>query len=140
MRMIPAVALVAISVPAAAQTSSHRSAQAATGQPLRLGVYATVKADCTPGPLPELKVLAMPSQGRLTVRRGRVKIGAGFRCPYLETPVQVVLYQSHAGYVGIDEVSYEVRSADGRVQSHIVRITVVANLRPGPEPPGQLDL
>jgi hypothetical protein len=34
-------------------------------------------------------------------------------CPEVEAPVQVIFYQSRAGFVGSDTLTYEVKNAAG---------------------------
>lgn len=115
---------------AAAQDSRYRSADAVTGKPLRIGIYGNVKKDCSAGPLPEVRVTTLPKHGTLAVRAGKVKTNRVANCPNLETPIQGVFYQSNAGYAGADEIGYEVKSAEGKVQSHSVRITVTRQPNP----------
>jgi hypothetical protein len=117
---------------APAQDKIYRSLDAQPGQTLRLAVYGNVSKDCTPGPLPEVKVLAPPRNGSLAVRSGKTKAGALSRCPNLEVPIQGIFYEAKANYSGADEVAYEVRRADRPVQSFTVRITVGARAKPKP--------
>lgn len=117
--------------PAGSQTNSlHRSADAVAGKALRVGIYGNVKKDCSAGPLPEVKVVTPPKFGSLAVKTGKVKTNRVVNCPNIETPVQGVFYQARAGYVGVDEIGYEVRSAEGKVQIHSVRINVATQPNP----------
>ncbi len=126
---------------AIAQTESlHRSAEAVANKPLRIGIYGNVKKDCAPGPLPEVKVTTPPKHGTLAVRTGKVKTNRVANCPNLETPIQGVFYQARAGYTGVDEIGYEVRSAEGKVQSHSVRINVTSQANPKAKPSDATDL
>lgn len=113
------------SVACLAQTNTvYRTADAAPGKTLRLGLYGSVKKDCSVGPLPEVKVLTPPKHGSLAVRSGRVKASRVRNCSNLEAPVQGVFYQPARGYTGPDEIRYEVKSAEGGVQAHTVKINV----------------
>jgi hypothetical protein len=124
-----------------AQTDSvHRSAEAVAGKPLRIGIYGNVKKDCSAGPLPELKVVTPPKHGTLAIRTGKVKTNRIANCPNLETPIRGVFYQATAGYTGVDEISYEVRSAEGKVRSHSVRINVSNQPNPKAKPSEPTDL
>ncbi len=110
---------------ALAQTNSaHRSADVVAGKSHRLGVYGNVQKDCTSGPLPTVRVVTAPKHGELNVRSGKLKAGRISRCPKLEATAQGIFYKANATYKGIDEVSYEVKSASGKLESHTVRITV----------------
>ena len=117
--------LVLSATAALAQTNSaHRSADAVTGKQQRLGVYGNVQKDCTSGPLPTIRVVTPPKHGELNVRSGKLKAGRISHCPKLEATAQGVFYKPNPTYKGPDEVSYEVRSAIGKVENHTVRITV----------------
>lgn len=123
-------------LPAAAQGEKvYRSADAVTGKTVRLGIYANVSKECTNGPLPEVKVVTPPKYGSLSVRSGNLKAGVVPRCPTLEVPAQGVFYQSNPRYTGADEVAYEVKHQNGRVQSLSVKITVTGEAKPGAKPP-----
>jgi hypothetical protein len=131
---LPAAAITALAcvvllpgVAAWAQTNSaYRSVDAAAGKPHRLGAYGNVTKDCTSGPLPTIRVVTPPKHGELNVRSGTLKAGRITRCPKLEAKAQGVFYRASPQYTGTDEVSYEVRSASGKVESHTVRINVTS--------------
>lgn len=94
------------------------------GNSHRLGVYGNVQKDCRSGPLPTVRVVTLPKHGELNVRSGKLKAGRISRCPKLEATAQRVFYKPNSNYKGADEVSCEVKSANGKVESHTVRITV----------------
>src|SRR5215218_4907181 len=126
-RLAPALAcaLVLSASAALAQTNSaHRSADVVAGRPHRLGAYGNVQKDCTSGPLPTVRVVTPPKHGELNIRSGKLKAGRISRCPKLEATAQGISYKASPTYKGADEVSYEVRSASGKVESHTVGITV----------------
>ena len=54
-------ALVPITGALAQSNSVYRSADAVAGKSERLGVYGNVQKDCTPGPLPTVRVVTPPS-------------------------------------------------------------------------------
>jgi hypothetical protein len=108
-----------------AQTNSaYRSTDVVAGKRQRLGVYGNVQKDCTSGPLPTVRVVTPPKHGELNVRSGKLKAGRISRCPKLEATAQGIFYKPNPAYKGADEVSYEVKSASGKLESHTVRITV----------------
>ncbi|WP_201859956.1 4-aminobutyrate aminotransferase [Microvirga soli] len=94
------------------------------GKPHGLGVYGNVQKDCTSGPLPTVRVVTPPKHGELNVHSGKLKAGRISRCPKLEATAQGVFYKPNPSYKGADEVSYEVKSASGKIERHAVRITV----------------
>ena len=123
---------------ALAQSNSvYRSADAVAGESERLGVYGNVQKDCTPGPLPTVRVVTPPKHGELNVRGGTLKVGRITHCPKLAPTAQGIFYKANPNYKGPDEVSYEVKSASGKVEAHTVRITVKdtspADAKPTPE-------
>ncbi|WP_445504371.1 4-aminobutyrate aminotransferase [Microvirga sp. G4-2] len=127
----PAAALVLASSLAVSGTavlaqanSAYRSTDVVAGKTHRLGVYGNVQKDCTSGPLPTVRVVTPPKHGELNVRNGKLKAGRISRCPKLEAAAQGVFYKPNPTYKGADEVSYEIKSASGKVESHTVRITV----------------
>jgi hypothetical protein len=121
-----------------AQTNSaYRSTDVVAGKPHRLGVYGNVQKDCTSGLLPTVRVVTPPKHGELNVRSGKLKAGRISRCPKLEAAAQGIFYKPSPTYNGADEVSYEVKSASGKVESHTVRLTVreatPADAKPNPD-------
>jgi hypothetical protein len=126
-RLVPALAcaLTLSAAPTLAQSNSaHRSADVVSGKQHRLGAYGNVQKNCTSGPLPTIRVVTPPKHGELNIRSGKLKAGRISRCPSLEPTAQGVFYKASPTYKGVDEVSYEVRSASGKVESHTVSITV----------------
>jgi hypothetical protein len=129
--------LVLFAAAALAQSNSaYRSADAVAGKLHRLGVYGSVQKDCTSGPLPTIRVVTPPKHGELNVRSGKLKAGRITRCPRLEAAAQGVFYKANPTFKGTDEVSYEVRSASGKVESHTVRVTV-KDTQPSDSKPGE---
>jgi hypothetical protein len=126
----------------AQSNSAFRNAEVVAGKQERLGVYGNVQKDCTSGPLPAVRVVSSPKQGELNVRSGKLKAGRISRCPKLEATAQGVFYKPNPAYKGADEVSYEVKSASGKVESHTVRITVKeaipADAKPNSDAEGDL--
>ena len=74
---------IAAGVALAQSNSVYRSADTVASEPERLGVYGNVQKDCTPGPLPTVRVVAPPKHGELNLRSGALKVGRITRCPKL---------------------------------------------------------
>lgn len=110
--------------PALAQTTVTRSETAATGKTVRLAIVPNLKKDCSAGPMPEIRVSGAPKNGSLITKAGKIKTPASYRCPGKEASVQAVFYQSKAGFTGTDEVTVDVKDADGNVQTQNIKITV----------------
>jgi hypothetical protein len=139
-RLAPALACALILSATAAwgqSNTAYRSTDVVAGKSHRLGVYGNVQKDCTSGLLPTVRVVTPPKHGELNVRSGKLKAGRISRCPKLEATAQGVFYKPNPAYKGADEVSYEVKSASGKVESHTVRITVKeampADTKPTPD-------
>lgn len=116
--------VISIGAVMAQSNSTYRGADVTAGRQHRLGVYGNVQKDCTSGPLPTIRVVTPPKHGELNVRSGKLKAGRISRCPKLEATAQGIFYKASPTYKGTDEVGYEVRSANSKVERHIVRITV----------------
>ena len=126
-------AVISISTAAFAQpapTSNYTSIEATPAKPVQLGYHASAhKSNCTPAPLPTIRVIEAPKSGPLTVRRGELKTDQIAGCPGLKIPAQVVFYQARAGATGSDHLVYEVTTATGEVGSYDVTI----NIKEAPE-------
>jgi hypothetical protein len=128
-----ALALAAVVSAAAlaqpAPSSNYTSFEATPGNPVQLGYYASAHKDCTPAPLPVVRVIEAPKSGTLTVRRGELKTDRVAGCPGLKMPAQVVFYQARAGVTGSDHLVYEVANPTGEVGTYDVGI----NIKEAPE-------
>ena len=105
-------------------STNYTSVEATSEKPAQLSYHASVQKDCSPAPLPTVRVIAAPKAGILTVRAGQLTTSKVVRCGRVKTPVQLVFYQARADFAGLDELKYEVTSADGQVAIYEVTITV----------------
>jgi hypothetical protein len=113
---------VALAQPA--PTSNYTSFEATSAKPVQLGYYASAQKNCTPAPIPTIRVIEAPKSGTLTVRRGELKTDQIAGCPGLKMPAQVVFYQARAGATGSDHLVYLVTNPTGEVGSYDVTITI----------------
>jgi hypothetical protein len=116
-----------ISTAASAQpapTSNYTSFDAVPGKPVQLGYYASAHKNCTPAPLPVVRVIEAPNSGMLTVRRGELKTDQVAGCPGLKIPAQVVFYQAGVSATGSDHLVYEVTTPTGEVGTYDVTIKI----------------
>ena len=127
------ISTVALAQPA--PTSNYTSIEATSAKPVQLGYYASAKKDCTPAPLPTIRVIEAPKSGTLTVRRGELKTDIIPGCPGLKMPAQVAFYQARAGATGSDHLVYEVTTSTGEVGTYDVTITIKEV--PKPASPGK---
>lgn len=124
-RSIAAVtAALLFAAPALAQTTVTRSETTASGKTVRLAIVPNLKKDCSVGPMPEIRVSGAPKNGSLITKAGKIKTPASYRCPNKEAAVQAIFYQSKAGFSGFDEVTVDVKSSDGTVETQNIKITV----------------
>jgi hypothetical protein len=110
--------------PVLGQATNYTSVEATAGKPVQLTYHASAHKNCTPAPLPTVRVTQSPKAGVLVVRKAVLTTDKIAGCPSLKTPAQVVFYQARPNYVGADHVSYEVTNANGDVASYDVTITV----------------
>lgn len=135
-RLVPTVFAVLASVAAFAQSANYTSVETIAGVATRIGYYASAKKDCTPAPLPTIRVLKPPKRGILSIKAGAVVTNQLANCPNLKAPAQVLFYQGNADYQGADELVYEVTSSSGEVGVYNVSVTVKEAPRPAPPTPG----
>ena len=79
---------------------NYTSVDATSDKPVQLGYHASAHKNCTPAPLPTIRVIEAPKSGMLTVRRAVLTTERVAGCPGLKTPAQVVLYLARPGYAG----------------------------------------
>jgi hypothetical protein len=119
--------LVALaSGPVVGQDSTYRSVAVVTGRQVRLSLHFNLNKDCSPAGPPKIRVIAPPRHGTLSIRGGTARAERVRNCEKVQTPVRLVLYASNPGYIGEDQVTYEVTRADGITESQVVAITVKA--------------
>jgi len=124
--LIPLVAAV-ISTAALAQpapTSNYTSIEATPDKPVQLGYHASAHKNCTPAPLPTVRIIEAPKWGILTVRKAVLTTDKIAGCPGLKIPAQVVSYQARAGAAGNDHIVYEVTDFNGEVGTYDVTIKI----------------
>jgi uncharacterized membrane protein len=113
--------------PAAGPSNTvERNARAAAGKPIRIGVYLNVQPDCSSGPLPSIRLVSPPANGKVQIKRGKVSATNYKQCLALEVPGLVAFYQSKPDFAGVDTVTLEVRFPQGRSQVQHITINVGA--------------
>jgi len=103
-------------------STTQREVKGKSGQEIRIGIFANVRADCTSGPLPTIRLIQPPVNGKITVRKGRLNATNFKQCLALEVPALIAIYRSAADFEGIDSAIIEVRSSKPATQ--LQRITV----------------
>jgi len=124
---IACVAISLLPTTAPAQTANYTTVEATSEKPVQLSYHGSAHKNCTPAPLPTVRVMEPPKSGMLTVRRATLTTNKVAGCPAMKTPAQVVFYQARASYEGPDHVKYEVTSENGEVAIYDVTITIKAS-------------
>jgi hypothetical protein len=81
-----------------------------------------VRADCTSGPLPTIRLVSPPTSGKVVVKTAKVKATNYKACLALEVPAYIAFYKSAPDFSGADVMSVEVSYPAGRTE--IQKITV----------------
>ena len=110
---------------AAAQTTSlDREVKATPGREARVGIYISMRADCTAGPLPAIRLSVAPQHGAVSVRRATLKATNLKQCMAAELPALVAFYRPRAEAAGDDRFELEVSFATGRKQVQRFHVTI----------------
>jgi hypothetical protein len=101
--------------------------KAAPGKDVRVGIYTTIRPDCTSGPLPAIRLAAPPAHGAVTVKRATFKATNIKQCLATEVPAFVAFYRAADGFNGPDAFVLEVSWAGGRKEMQRFQMTVSSN-------------
>jgi hypothetical protein len=97
-------------------TSLDREVKAVPGREVRVGIYTSMRADCSAGPLPAIRLAIAPNHGTVTVRRATIKATNVKQCLAAELPAFVAFYRAKADSSNEDRFELEVSFAAGRKQ------------------------
>ena len=121
---VAAAVLCAASAAGAQTTSLDREVKATPGREVRVGIYTSMRADCTAGPLPAIRLSVAPEHGTVTVRRATLKATNVKQCLAAELPALVAFYRPKADSANDDRFELEVSFAAGRKQIQRFHVTV----------------
>ncbi len=107
-------------------TTVERNAKGPAAKNIQIGVYINVRSDCTSGPLPTIRLVTRPTNGTLTIRRGKVNATNYKQCLALEVPGFVAFYKSKSDFTGTDLATIEVKYPHGRTEIQLITIHVGA--------------
>jgi uncharacterized membrane protein len=116
---------------AGAQTPPDREVKATPGREVRVGIYTSMRADCTAGPLPAIRLSVAPEHGAVTVRRATLKATNVKQCLAAELPALVAFYRPKPDSANDDRFELEVSFADGRKQIQRFRVTIANGAKEG---------
>jgi hypothetical protein len=106
------------------QGSSIREIKAAPGQEVRVGIYISIRSDCSAGPLPAIRLAIAPEHGTVTVRRAMLKATNLKQCLATEVPAFVAFYRAAAGSNSEDQFELEVNYSAGRKQMQQFHVSI----------------
>ena len=95
---------------------------------INAGIFASIRRDCTAGPLPVVRLLTPPAHGKVIVKQGRLRATNLKQCLGTDLPAFIAIYRSAHDFIGQDIFTLEVVGAGGK--SQIQRITVTV-MKPG---------
>jgi len=122
-----AIFVVGFSALASAQDKSvDRTAQGQAGKDVRVGVYVNVQDDCTPGPLPTIRLSTPATHGRVIVKKAKVSATNYKQCLALEVTGFVAFYRSQPDFSGNDVFALEVKYPSGRTETQRFTVTIAA--------------
>jgi hypothetical protein len=102
----------------------ERELKVAPGRDLRVGIFTSIRPDCTSGPLPAIRLASPPAHGTVIVKRGTLKATNFKQCLATEVPAFVAFYRAAQNFNGTDVFDLEINFADGRKQIQHFRISV----------------
>ncbi len=94
------------------------------GSDVRVGIYTSMKPDCTSGPLPAIRLVTPPAHGTITVRRATLKATNFRQCLATDVPAFVAIYRAVQDFNGKDEFEIEVNFSGGRKQTQHFHVSV----------------
>src|SRR5580658_7138182 len=121
-----AALLLGIGVPAAQAQGDviERQLKAVPGRDVRFAIFTDIKADCTSGPLPAIRLATAPAHGVVTVKRATLKATNIKQCLAIEVPAFVAFYRASADYSGADDFELEIGLPNGHKQRERIHMTV----------------
>ncbi len=129
---LAAVVLLCAATAGYAQTSSlDREVKATRGREVRVGIYTSMRPDCTAGPLPAIRLSVVPEHGTVSVRRAMLKATNLKQCLAIELPALVAFYRPKADPTNDDRFELEVSFAAGRKQIQRFHVTISTGANEG---------
>jgi hypothetical protein len=122
--VVSAVVLACMTFASAQAQIVNRTVSGKPDTDIRVGVYVSIRPDCTSGPLPSIQLISPPQNGRVTVKKAKVTATNYKQCLAVEVPGFVAFYRSRPDFVGVDVVTLEVKLADGKTVVQRISISV----------------
>ncbi len=102
----------------------ERTLKAIPGQNVRVGIYTSIRPDCTSGPLPAIRLAHAPAHGVVSVKRAMLKATNVKQCLAIDVPAFVAFYHAAQDFNGADEFELEVTFSGGRKEIQNFRVSV----------------
>jgi hypothetical protein len=120
--LLCSLAIASASAEAGAQEKQIKTSQGIDGN---LAILVQVNSDCTPGPIPELRIDVAPANGWLIVKNGLIHLpDSAPNCKGAAVPANAIFYRSKPGFSGEDHVSVEVTFAGAPARTENYSISV----------------
>ena len=125
-RWLAAALLLCLSAPPAVAQATlvERSVNAVAGRDMRVGIYTTIRPDCTSGPLPAIRLASAPAHGTVSVKRATLKATNIKQCLAIDVPAYVAVYRAAADFHGADDFQLEVTFTGGRKELQHFTVSV----------------
>ena len=91
----------------------EHTVKATPGQNVRVGIYTSIRPDCTSGPLPAIRLARPPAHGVVSVKRAMLKATNVKQCLAIDVPAFVAFYRAAQDFNGDDEFQLEVTFSGG---------------------------
>ncbi len=117
------LALPALAV--AQQGAMQREVKGKPDTDINAGIFATIRKDCTAGPLPAVRLVTPPAHGKVTVKQGKLRATNVKQCLGMEVPAFVAIYRSAKDFIGQDNFTLEVTGAGGKSQIQRITVTIM---------------
>ena len=109
----------------AQQGSIQREVKGKPDTDINAGIFATIRKDCTAGPLPAVRLVTPPAHGKVIVKQGKLRATNVKNCLGMELPAFVAIYRSARDFIGQDRFTLEVTGSNGKTQVQQVTVTVM---------------
>jgi len=118
--------LLALPALAFAQTPTvERQVKGKPDTNINAGIFATIRNNCTAGPLPAVRLVTPPAHGQVTVKQGKLRATNLKQCLGMELPAFIAIYRSAQDFIGQDIFMLEVTGAGGKTQLQRITVTVM---------------
>jgi hypothetical protein len=81
----------------------ERKLNAAPGRNVRVGIYTSIRPDCTSSSLPAIRLASAPAHGTVGVKRATLKATNFKQCLAIDVPAFVAFYRAASDFAGADD-------------------------------------